>query len=71
MVGDYVVSEWFVNSIYPIMEWLKENNIELDNVHETYCTAYGVSILANKLGWVTHVEFQSEELAVEFVLRWS
>lgn len=71
LYGDYVTSKWFLNSVQELYGNRSEVWTANDGMHELYEKTYGVKIGFDMFGWVEHVEFPSEELAVEFVLRWS
>lgn len=71
MDGDYITSRWYVNSMEPIRGAVRDGGLRMFDVFEVYQEAYGVRLVVDGDSWITHVEFPSEEAAVEFVLRWS
>ena len=73
MLGDYILTEWFLNSMEPLGGETPKGGIwyQDDSIHKTYEDTYGVKVLFDVFGWVSGVEFASKDHAVEFILRWS
>ena len=73
MLGDYILTEWFINSIQSLTgdqdgarSWF-----ERDGILKHYEETYGVRVVFDVFGWVESVEFPNEGEAIEFMLRWS
>lgn len=70
-IGDFVTTDWYLNSMQPLKEMVRQGVIDQTYMFDSYQVAYGVRLHFDHQGWLTHVEFPSRERATEFILRWS
>lgn len=73
MYGDYILSEWFLNSANALYGDMPRGGVwsMSDGFHDRYEEVYGVRVTFDIFGWVEYAEFPDREAALEFVLRWS
>lgn len=71
LIGDYVASDWYLNSMEVVKGLVRNGTIDMQMLFDAYQVVHGVRMHVDNQGWITHVEFRSEQDAIEFMLKWS